>query len=593
MHIALTDVQVELDDVQLEHPVQARISARLNGDQFDIDSKLGPIGDLATLDVNQLPVQLSLKSDVIHLKPFAGLIGALPEKLGDVNKAGVMLDVQLEQRPDGVRLLAGEGALLGAIKVGLQWKVDVPNADKLHINQLAVLANDKTLLTLQGDVKNLTKSPRYSLRMQGEEVSRAWLAGLLPELKSMYAAHPSPWKTLKVGASLAGTTKRLDVRDMQLLLDGEIVQLSGSVGFANAPDIRLRLAAKTLHLDPWLPQAAASSEKSAPASHTAADTQKAEAAKEDAVEPDLRFLKPWRVSVQMQLEKLLMRGLAFEHLRGSLKGDAGVFTLSPLRFDMAGGQVQETASLNANHHPASWKESIHISGLQLKPVLQAVADTDLLDGTMQLDTNLQATGLLQKTAMASLHGTSQLLLQNGRIKGFDIAGALRNLSTLGLKKSEAQYTDFAQLQASFKIKRGIAKNDDLFMASPLFRLTGKGVVNLPASILDYHVRPKLIGSLIGQGDTLTVRKGLSVPLHIFGPFDSPSVRPELDAKSVLENAGGLIGSGASGVGGVLGGLVGGKKTKPSTSKPAQAHPKSQPLTPEQQIQQGVKGLLGL
>jgi uncharacterized protein involved in outer membrane biogenesis len=599
VRIALTDVQVELDDVQLEHPVGIKISARLNNDKIDIDAQVGPVGDLASLDVNKLPIQLSLKSDAIRLKSFAAWIASFPEPLGDVNKASVMLNMQLEQRPDGLRLLAGEGALLAAMNIALDWKVEMPNMNTLRLNHVGIAINDKPLFKIQGDVKQLSKAPRYTLRVQGENIQRTWLAGLLPELNQMYATHPSPWKTLKIGASLAGTKDRVDLRDMQILLDGEIVQLSGSVGFAKAPNIRLRLAAKTLHLDPWLPQpvgaAANGTAKPSPNGSAAKNTTVTQTSEPTvaAVEPDLRFLKPWRVSTQMQVEKLFMRGLELGHLRGTLKGERGIFTLSPLSFDLAGGQVRETASLNVNRYPVTWTESIHISGLKLKPILQAVADTDLLDGTMRLDTKLKAIGLLPKTSMASLNGTGQLLLQNGRIKGFDIAGGLRNLSSLGTQKSDgAQYTDFAQLQASFKIRNGIAKNDDLFMASPFFRLTGKGVVNLPAATLDYHVRPKLIGSLVGQGDTLTVRKGLSVPLHIYGPFASPSIKPELDAKSVIENAGGLIGSGASGVGGVLGGLLGGKKAQPAKSQPAEIKPKSQPLTPEQQIQKGLKGILG-
>ena len=592
VRMLLTDVQVELDDVQLERPIQAKISMRLNDDKIDLDAQVGPVGDLASLNVDHLPIQLTLKSDAIRLKSFSTWIDSFPEQLGDINKASVMLNTQLEQRPDGVRLLAGKGALLAAINVGLDWKVEMPNMNALRLNHVGLAINDTPLLTIQGDVKKLTKAPRYTLRIQGENIQRRWLAGLLPELNKMYATHPSPWSTLKVGASLAGTAERVDLRDMQLFLDGEIVQLSGSLGFAKSPDIRLRMAAKTLHLDPWLPQPVEASGNTSAGEVRVAKTDKPAV----TVEPDLRFLKSWRVSVQLQVEKLFMRGLELGHLRGTLKGERGIFTLAPLGFNLAGGQVSEKATLNVNRYPVTWAESIHIAGLNLKPVLEAVADTDLLDGTMQLDTNLKATGLLPKAAMASLNGTAQLLLQNGRVKGFDIAGGLRNLSSLGKGKSNGeQYTDFAQLQASFKIRNGIATNNDLFMASPLFRLTGKGIVNLPNSTLDYHARPKLIGSLIGQGDSLTVRKGLSVPLHIYGPFSSLSIKPELDAKSLLENAGGVMGSGAGGVGGVLGGiggLLGGKKQQPAKNQPAEAKPKTQPVTPEQKIEKSLKGLLG-
>jgi len=599
VRMMLTDVQITLDDVQLDKPVHAEISARLNHDTIDVEAQVGPLGDLSKLDIQHLPAQISIKSQGIRLQPFKAWIGNFPEQLGELNQASVMLDAQLEQRPDGKLLLAGEGALSAAMRIGLQWKVEMPDAKRLNLNDVKISVNEKPVFVVQGDVKHLQSNPHYSLRIQGESLDRAWLSSILPELNGLYANHPAAWRDLKVGASLAGSSERVDLRDVQVFLDDEVVQLSGSIGFAKAPNIRLRMAAKTLHLDPWLPVV---KEVDSGSTETVviATEKKSEAVKpnpiqqDEAKEPDLRFLADWHVSMQLQVEKLLMRGLEMGHVRGMLKGERGIFKLNPLSFNLAEGQVRETATLNANHYPVSWTESVHVSGLKLKPVLQAVADTDLLDGTMKLETHLKSTGLLPKSSLASLNGTGQLLLQNGRIKGFDIAGALRNLGSLGTQKG-SQYTDFAQLQATFNIRDGIAQNDDLFMASPLFRLTGKGLVNLVDSTLDYHVRPKLVGSLVGQGDTLTVRKGLSVPLHISGAFASPMVVPEVDVQSLLENVGGVTGSGASAVGGVLGGVLKGAGAvlpQKQQEKPALSPQKDQQPTVEQQLQKGVKGLLG-
>jgi len=590
--VALTDVQVKLDDVQLERPLNAHVSARLNEDKFELNAVIGPLGDVAALDVNHLPVQLEMKTDGIRLKDFAAMMPAFPEALGKAEQASVSMDMTVEQRPDGVRLVAGKLALLAAKRLVLDMKAEMPSDSHVRVHELALSVDDKALLQMQGDVTSLNKTPRYELRVQSETIARTWLAGFVPELASMYAAHPAAWKEVKLGASLAGTSSRVDIRDMQLMLDHELVQVSGSADFARAPDIRMRVAAKTLHLDPWLPQAAET--KKSPAANSAAVTGQPSVATQQAVEPDLRFLKDWRVSLQLQFERMLMHGLDMRQVRGTLKGERGVFKLNPFRFDLAEGQVTETASLNVNNYPASWTESIHISGLKLGPVLKAVADTDVLDGTMQLNTDLSAKGLLPETSMQSLNGTAQLSLLNGKVKGFDIAGAMRNISSLGQASSASQSTDFAQLQASFKIRNGIATNEDLFMASPLFRLTGQGVANLPASNIDFHVRPKLIGSLKGQGDTVTARKGISVPLHISGPFNAPKVRPEMDAQSVMDNVGALGGKGGK-IGGVLGSILGGgKATPPATqpgSTPAQGTPAQQP-NQKQEMQKAIQGLLG-
>jgi AsmA protein len=73
------------------------------------------------------------------------------------------------------------------------------------------------------------------------------------------------------------------------------------------------------------------------------------------------------------------------------------------------------------------------------------------------------------------------------------------------------------------------------MASPVFRLTGNGIINLVNKTLDYHAKPKLVGTLIGQGDTVAARKGLAVPIRITGPFSSPKLSLDVDLKSLMRD----------------------------------------------------------
>ena len=305
----------------------------------------------------------------------------------------------------------------------------------------------------------------------------------------------------------------------------------------------------------------------------------------------MRFLKRFRISSQIQIEKLHLRGLEMGRLRATLNGSRGLFRLNPLRFDLAGGQVTEKASLNVASYPVKWTESVHMSGVSIAPVLKALADMDMLEGVLQMDTDMKAVGLLPASSLKSLNGRGSLLLRDGSVKGFDIAGTLRTLTSPG-QGGGSKKTDFAQLSGSFAIKNGVVKNDDLFMASPLFRLTGQGLVNLPKSSLDYHVKPRLVGTLTGQGDTLTVRKGLSVPLRIRGPFSSPRITPEIDPATLIETID-VIRSGGGGnllkgLGKVL--MGGGEKSQPPTAdKPQQKQP--QKTTPDQQIQKALEGLI--
>jgi|GEM_PF-1421386 len=550
-NINLTAVNINVDDVQMQRPIGLKVSGALDGDAFALDGMVGPVGDFAALNAAKLP----LKAHITVPKASLGKLSKLASGLQALGEGTLGLDVQLEQRPNGVRVMAGSVKLNAAHAVSLDVKAQMPDAKRMQIEQLQATLDGVQVADVNGTLTGIGGDMKYQLRVNTPELSRMQLSNWLPELQSMYAAHPAPWKTVKLGMLAAGDAKQVDIRDLQLQLNDELLQVSGNVDFSTAPDIRLRVASRLLHLDPWLPQpAAAQSAKpaqdavpaapaggaSAVSGPEASQTQPAvqiasQAVVQPAVEPDLRFLKPWKIAVVMQVDRLLMRGMDIGRLRADVNGKNGIISMDPLRFELAGGRIEEQAGINAAVYPATWTESVKIRDVQIQPVLKALAQNDMLSGSLQMDTRLRGSGLLPQAAMSRLNGTGNVLLRDGSIKGFDIPGILRNLRNFGQGNAGTQKTDFSQLSGSFNIINGVARNDDLFVASPLFRLGGFGQMDLPAGTMDYHLKPRLVGTLVGQGDSEAVRKGLEVPLRLSGPLSAPKVKLEVTLESLLGN----------------------------------------------------------
>lgn len=640
--IDLTALNIDVDDVQMQRPVSLSVSGKLDGNAFSLDGMVGPLGDVGSLDVKHLPVKGHLGvpgADIGKLAKFAAGL----ESLG----SGTLgLDVQIEQRPNGVRVMAGSlklhlladsaaardaatqaGAggqpgstvmVASAHDVALDVKAQMPDARRMQIEQLVASLDGEQLADVNGTLTGIGGDMRYQLRVNTPELTRLQLARWVPELHSMYAAHPAPWKTVKLGMLAAGNASQVDIRDLQLLLNGELVQVSGNIGFASEPDIRLRIASRLLHVDPWLPQPAQGAEApvasapvpqggaridhaasqgtaaGAPAANPGVSGASAEApVAGKAVEPDLRFLKPWKIAAVIQVDRMWVRGLDMARLRADVNGKQGVIKLSPLRFELAGGRIEENASINAAVYPVRWSESVKVRDVQVQPLLVALAKNDMLSGSLQMETRLKGNGLLPGAAMAGLNGSGNVLLRDGSIKGFDIAATLRNLRSFGQPASGPQQTDFSQLSGSFNIKNGVARNDDLFVASPLFRLTGYGVVNLKDKAMDYHLKPRLVGTLVGQGDSEAVRKGLEVPLRLIGPLDKPQVKLEVSIESLLGNREAIreiVKDPKSALKNLLGGgLPGQPAARPGneSAAPARIEPKSQP---QQQPAQPIKPL---
>jgi len=621
--VTLSEFNVNVDGVELNQPVHVQASGKMSGSTISVKAEVGPLGNLSDLNIERLPLQVDIQAKAIALAQLSHFIPDL-KALGT---GTLVVNARVEQHPDGLRITAGTLALHGEHDANVAWKLEMAHPDRMKIDHIGIRLEGKKVADMTGSVRGIGRHLQYQIRLNTPTLSRERLSGWIPGLQALYAAHQNPWRQLKLGVLADGDVHHVALRDMQLTLNKELVQVSGNILFASSPVVRLRIASDRLHIDPWLPHPENSSARNEgvdgyqairfiPDAHAEAGarigqspaggenvnvvgarigsshTEKTSVhpSKDISVntgnsqEPDLRFLKPWRVIAGLQIKHLFVHGLDLSHLHAAVSGKRGIFTMKPFQFELAGGQVSETARLNVARYPVRWNESVKVRGVQVRPILQALAKTDILAGLMQVDTKLRGIGLLPDSVMKSLNGTGHVLLRNGMIKGFDIAGTLRHVTISGQQNGPKQ-TDFSQLSGSFKVKDGIASNDDLFMASPLFRLTGYGRVNLVAKNMDYHVKPRLVGTLVGQGDTEAARKGLVIPLRIVGPLNAPQVRVEMNMKTLLGNVGNIKGIlKKGGLKGLLKGVLQGGAASPGSSAPtASPVPSQPPAKPVEQI----------
>ncbi|MDQ6988275.1 MAG: AsmA family protein [Mariprofundaceae bacterium] len=561
-HVTLSDIQLAVRDLQLENPISITLSARLGqgelgSNTFVLQADVGPLQDLQHLNLKTLPVALQLSSQALSLAPLAAWLPALPQaqqtQFGALQDATLAMNISLEQHASGQVLSSGQLALNMKHKLSADWKLSVKAMDTLHIEGLSVAMDEVVLLSTSGEVKHLQSKPSYEIKLATSALQRLWLNQFVPELAVLYQAHPKPWKSIKLDALIAGDTSLVDVRNLQLQLDDEAVQISGNVVLGKAPDIQLRVSSNGLHVDPWLPQSKQTKATPAAVVNTPTQPPAEPQVLPQAIEPDLRFLKPWYVSLQVNIQTLHVMNLQLDALRLTLSAEKGMIRLNPLRFDIGDGQVSEHFTLNTKQYPVTWQESVRMTGVQVLPILEAVAELDMLSGVTQLNADFTGKGLLPATILKHLKGNGQFVFEDGQIKGLNIAQEMRKLQQKTADKQQ-NATDFAQMQGSFNIKNGVLYNKDLYMATPLFRLTGKGKLFLDPLKVDYHVRPRLIQSLEGQGGSSS-QKGVVIPLHISGPLDKLEIAVEMDKAALLESAAALNQLSGHKVGGVAGKIL--------------------------------------
>src|SRR5207237_1167192 len=101
-------------------------------------------------------------------------------------------------------------------------------------------------------------------------------------------------------------------------------------------------------------------------------------------------------------------------------------------------------------------------------------------------------------------------------------------------KASTEKTDFSEMSASFAIKNGVAHNEDLDIKAPLFRIGGRGDIDIGNGSLDYTAKAAVVATTKGQGGAdVGQLAGLTVPVHLSGPFDN--MKYDVDYRSVASD----------------------------------------------------------
>ena len=193
-----------------------------------------------------------------------------------------------------------------------------------------------------------------------------------------------------------------------------------------------------------------------------------------------------------------------------------------------GGGVQGDITVDGVQNNAL-RANISASAIRLLPMLQSLADLNMIEGVGAMNINVAGGGQSMHAIMNSLNGSGAMTLNDGALVGYNLAAMVRNIKgAFGGGGGGAQKTDFSEISGTFDIRQGLLTNADFKFLGPLIRIFGQGDVNLGAQTMAFRLTPKAVSTLEGQGGAEDV-SGLSFPLLVSGPWSNLSIRPDLEA----------------------------------------------------------------
>ena len=399
-----------------------------------------------------------------------------------------------------------------------------------NLKQAVSAALKTTVNLVEGErTVNLQLASPMTLNMKSQLIELAALTGQLdvkdPALPKKQASMPL------AGRLAVNNTEKTAELDLNSKFEATSFDLKAAVKNFAKPAITAVLNADKLDIDALLP----------PKKNSGTKTTSSSAEKPQDTPVDLSPLRNLNLDVIANVGELKVSNIQAQQLKTKVVARGGKLTISPLDAKLYGGSTTGVITADANTQTVTVNQNM--TGVQIQPVIKALLDKDMVEGKGNVGINIRTTGNTVNQMKAALDGKVSVSLQDGAIKGINLAERFRNAKSLlssgsnsTQKTDTAQKTDFSSLAVSFDIANGVASSNDLNVMAPLFRIGGEGRVNLVNNSLDYLAKASVVATSTGQGGkTLdSGLNGVTVPVRLYGPFTG--VQWELQFKELAKEA---------------------------------------------------------
>ncbi len=386
------------------------------------------------------------------------------------------------------------------------------------------------------------------------------------------ALPPGGVKLAVSGAAEADWGRQTAATQLAARLDQSNIQARAKVARFAPLAVSFDVQADRLDVDRYFPPQA----KDSAAKPTAPAAGAAPATGAPAEEPiDLSALKGLAADGSVRIGALKVAGIEASNVAVNLKAAGGKLDANPLSASLYQGTLAGAASVNANDN--GYAVRAQLANVAVGPLVRDLADRDVLEGRGNVTLDVRAQGTTPSALKRSLAGSSAIALRDGAVKGVNLAEILRRVKAAFGSRSAVEEiarggekTDFSELTASFVIREGVARNDDLAAKSPFLRVAGEGSIDIGAGAIDYLVKATVVDTSGGQGGReLDQLRGITVPVRLVGPFDRIAYKVDVatlateaakqEVSRRLEEKLGAKPGGGGAIGDALRGLFGGKR----------------------------------
>ncbi len=250
------------------------------------------------------------------------------------------------------------------------------------------------------------------------------------------------------------------------------------------------------------------------------------------------------VDVRFTGRQIIRReALPVEDLDTRLTMKAGVLTLDPLRFGVAGGRLQGMVRIDGLVEPAQGRMQLHAQGLELRQLFPKVGNAPASMGRLAARADLKGRGNSVAALLGSSSGEVSAVISEGSVSKFVLEAAGLNIASAAITKFFGdKQVPINCLVADMAVDDGIARTRTFLLDTRDALIGVSGTISLQGERYDLTLHPDSKGLRI-----ISLRS----PLYIRGSFEKPEV--SLDRRTVALKAGAatVIGALAAPVAGLI------------------------------------------
>lgn len=382
------------------------------------------------------------------------------------------------------------------------------------------------------DVTELDQEPKIVAALKSETFDPKELMSKLG-IEAPQTADATVLGAASLSMNLAATPSSAQLNDLTITLDDTTFNGKASVPSlaGGIPPLRFDFTVDAIDLDRYLPPVT-DRDADAEGKPSSADAAAAAADGDAPLGIPSDLIRQLDVEGVFKVNKVKVSNLTTESIVVPVIAKNGKVAIDGLQAALYEGIISSVVSLDASQDTPRFAVDMNLDGIEADPLLADLLQKNSpLSGKGGFSVKLTTAGDSVNAITAGLNGQFNTEFTDGSVNGVNLGYQIRRAKAAITGQELAEddkeiKTDFSALSVSGTFTDGVMQSDDLDMRSPLLRVGGAGLVDLPQEAIDYTLTTLITGSAQGQGGKdLEALKGVKIDVPIQATFAALAADP--------------------------------------------------------------------